>query len=82
VGRPAAACRRLGATLAKLGVEHAAHDLLDRYKQQAAAALRNAPNGGLKGLLRRLLGKIFYDIETMGCCLDAKPNAPAGETSS
>jgi hypothetical protein len=46
--------------------------LLECYKQQAIRSLRGLENANLKGLLRRIVGKIFDDIEPMGCCNDYK----------
>ena len=46
--------------------------LLECYKQRAIRSLRSLENANLKGLLRRLVGKIFADIEPMGCCNDYK----------
>ncbi len=46
--------------------------LLECYKQRAIRSLRGLENANLKGLLRRIVGKIFDDIEPMGCCNDYK----------
>jgi geranylgeranyl pyrophosphate synthase len=53
-----------------LDVESRARALLDDCKQQALAAIARLDAPALKALLRRLLGKIFYDVETMTCCID------------
>ncbi len=43
-------------------------DLLERYKEEAIQSLRELDNASLKGLLRRVLGKIFNDTEIKGWC--------------
>ncbi len=42
--------------------------LLESYKQQAIDALSNVNDMSVKGLLRRVVGKIFNDIEIKGWC--------------
>ena len=63
----------LGATLECLsacGVERRAADLLESYKSEAIAALSALHHAALKGLLRRVITKIFFDFDIMGCCND------------
>jgi len=48
------------------GPERRAERLLERYKDQAVRALRPLSNATLKGLLRRVVAKIFSDIERIG----------------
>ena len=43
-------------------------DLLERYKEEAIRSLGELENASLKGLLRRVLGKIFSDTEIKGWC--------------
>ncbi|MEI6715078.1 MAG: polyprenyl synthetase family protein [Verrucomicrobiota bacterium] len=43
-------------------------DLLERYKEEAIRSLGELENASLKGLLRRVLGKIFNDTEIKGWC--------------
>ena len=43
----------------ELGVEDAAAALLEAYKEQAIRSLPALQNASLKGLLRRVIGKIF-----------------------
>ena len=43
-------------------------DLLERYKEEAIRSLRDLDNANLKGLLRRVVGKIFNDTEIKGWC--------------
>lgn len=42
--------------------------MLETYKEEAIRCLRNLENSNLKGLLRRVLGKIFNDVEIKGWC--------------
>ena len=51
-------------------VEAAAWRLLEAYKSQAIGSLIALKNANLKGLLRRVIGKMFNDFEIMGCCDD------------
>ncbi len=55
-------------------VEASAWRLMEAYKSQAIASCIALKNAGLKGLLRRVIGKMFNDVEIMGCCDD--PSAP------
>jgi len=54
-------------------VELAAMRLMESYKAQAIGSLIALKNANLKGLLRRVMGKIFNDFEIMGCCNDHPP---------
>lgn len=57
--------------------------LLETYKEQATRALQDLDNANLKGLLRRVIGKIFNDLVIKGWChtfeeqngVDRKPAA-------
>jgi geranylgeranyl pyrophosphate synthase len=51
-------------------IEAAAWRLMEAYKSQAIASCIALKNAGLKGLLRRVIGKMFNDFEIMGCCDD------------
>jgi hypothetical protein len=42
--------------------------LLETYKEEAIRSLRELENPTLKGLLRRVIGKIFNDVEIKGWC--------------
>jgi len=52
----------------ELGAELRAKTLLETYKEEAIRCLRDLENPNLKGLLRRVLGKIFNDVEIKGWC--------------
>jgi len=57
---------RLRRVMAELGVDAAARRLLGQYKDRAVAALRPLDSANLKGLLRRVVGKVFRDFEMAG----------------
>jgi geranylgeranyl diphosphate synthase type II len=57
-------------------IEASAWRLMEAYKSQAIASLIALKNACLKGLLRRVIGKMFNDFEIMGCCDD--PHGPKG----
>ncbi|MEM9399679.1 MAG: polyprenyl synthetase family protein [Verrucomicrobiota bacterium] len=42
--------------------------LLENYKEAAIRSLQELENANLKGLLRRIMGKIFNDLEIKGWC--------------
>ncbi|MGV3531275.1 MAG: polyprenyl synthetase family protein [Chthoniobacteraceae bacterium] len=52
----------------ELGADARCKDLLERYKEEAVRSLRELENPNLKGLLRRIIGKIFNDAEIKGWC--------------
>ncbi|MCS1410124.1 MAG: All-trans-nonaprenyl-diphosphate synthase (geranyl-diphosphate specific) [Verrucomicrobia subdivision 3 bacterium] len=52
----------------KLGAVKRAEGLLESYKEEAIRSLRGLENASLKGLLRRVIGKIFNDTEIKGWC--------------
>ena len=51
-----------------LGAVERCTDLLERYKEEAIQSLRDLESPSLKGLLRRVIGKIFNDTEIKGWC--------------
>ena len=63
---------KIASIFAKLKVEQAAINLMESHKSRAIGALGRLKNAALKGLLRRVVGKIFDDIEVMGCCNEYK----------
>ena len=52
----------------ELGADHRARALLETYKEEAIRCLRDLDSPNLKGLLRRVIGKIFNDVEIKGWC--------------
>src|SRR5262245_47819398 len=53
---------------AELKADDRARVLLETYKEEAIRSLRELENPNLKGLLRRVIGKIFNDTEIKGWC--------------
>jgi geranylgeranyl pyrophosphate synthase len=58
----------LRAILRERGVLEKAEELLEAYKEQAVRSLRFLSNATLKGLLRRVVGKIFGERLIEGYC--------------
>jgi geranylgeranyl diphosphate synthase, type II len=50
--------------------------LLETYKEEAIRSLRDLENPNLKGLLRRVIGKIFNDVEIKGWCKEHQAEQP------
>ena len=71
-----AIAHQYGKALADARTFDRGQQLLEYHKQRAIRSLRSLENANLKGLLRRVVGKIFNDIEPMGCCNDYR----AGDT--
>jgi geranylgeranyl diphosphate synthase type II len=65
------------ATLGGLHVEDRARALLEAYKEQAIRTLPALQNASLKGLLRRVVGKIFR-VEIKGWCSEFETRDAAG----
>jgi geranylgeranyl pyrophosphate synthase len=79
---PRPGAKAVEVVLAELKVERLASDLMESYKARAIGSLYHLRNSDLKGLLRRVIGKIFNDFEVMGCCNDRKAgHAQGGESS-
>ncbi|MBI1371627.1 MAG: DUF116 domain-containing protein [Phycisphaera sp.] len=71
--------KRLHAIIAEKKIDEHAADLLTAYKEQAIRALRQLEHATLKGLLRRVMTKIFDDLEIKGWCKEHEA-AHAGDT--
>jgi hypothetical protein len=69
---------QIEALYAELGADQRAHTLLETYKEEAIRCLRDLENPNLKGLLRRVLGKIFNEVEIKGWCKEEQANRLAG----
>src|SRR5262245_12015951 len=63
--------------LRELGVDERARALLEAYKEQAVRTLPALQSASLKGLLRRVVGKIFR-IEIKGWCSEFETRDAAG----
>jgi geranylgeranyl pyrophosphate synthase len=59
----------------ELHADERARVLLETYKEEAIRCLRDLENPNLKGLLRRVVGKIFNDVEIKGWCKEHQENA-------
>lgn len=60
--------RQIEALYLELKADERATSLLETYKEEAVRSLRDLENANLKGLLRRVIGKIFNDTEIKGWC--------------
>jgi geranylgeranyl pyrophosphate synthase len=73
---------RLRETLDRIGVADRCRGLLDAYKEEAVRALAALENASLKGLLRRVVSKIFT-VEVRGWCSEFEArNAPGSAASA
>ena len=72
---------QIEALYTELKADERARTLLETYKEEAIRSLRQLENANLKGLLRRVIGKIFNDTEIKGWCKEfeekTRRNAPA-----
>ena len=59
------------------GVEDRARAMLEAYKEEAIRTLPALQNASLKGLLRRVIGKIFR-VEIQGWCSEFATRDAAG----
>jgi geranylgeranyl diphosphate synthase type II len=59
---------QIEALYTELHADDRARTLLETYKEEAIRCLGDLENPNLKGLLRRVLGKIFNDVEIKGWC--------------
>jgi geranylgeranyl pyrophosphate synthase len=64
--------------LAALKVQERCGSLLQGYKEQAIRSLAEVEHASLKGLLRRVVGKIFNDLEVKGWCSEFEARNAAG----
>jgi geranylgeranyl diphosphate synthase type II len=75
--------RHLERIFAELKVEQTARQMLASYKQEAIRSLQPLDNADLKGLLRRILGRIFNDIGVKDPFSDFQaPHAPGRQASA
>jgi len=56
--------------------------LLESYKQEAIRSLRDVPSANLKGLLRRVVGRIFNHAEIKGWCHEFQARNAASRATS
>jgi geranylgeranyl diphosphate synthase, type II len=68
-------------TLAALEVGDRCQGLLQGYKEEAIRSLSAIEHPSLKGLLRRVVGKIFNDLEVKGWCSEFEARNAAGRAA-
>jgi geranylgeranyl pyrophosphate synthase len=69
------------ALLREFEAERRSQELLEAFKDEAIRSLRAVESPNVKGLLRRLVGKIFEELKIEGWCREQQArNAPSGET--
>lgn len=59
---------RLEALIHEVKADERARTLLETYKEEAIRSLQDVDDANLKGLLRRVVGKIFNDTQIKGWC--------------
>jgi len=74
--------QQIEALYGDLQVTDRVRTLLETYKEEGIRCLRDLENLNLKGLLRRIIGKIFNDVEIKGWCKEQEQtNAALRENS-
>jgi geranylgeranyl pyrophosphate synthase len=76
---------RVEALYRELKADERCEHLLDSYKEEAIRSLAALEHPSLKGLLRRVVGKIFNDVEIKGWCKEQEQRNAANrpvETAS
>ncbi len=73
---------RVNEIYCELGVQTRAQTLLETYKEEAIRCLSELDKASLKGLLRRIVGKIFSDVEIKGWCKEHEPGNAAVEPAT
>ena len=71
----------LNRLLVRLGVLQKVDELLEAYKEEAIRSLRFLSNPTLKGLLRRVVGKIFGERLIEGYCSEFEARNAAGRAA-
>jgi geranylgeranyl pyrophosphate synthase len=78
---PVEPAEALRARLLALGADDRCRRLLESYKEEAIRSLAALDEPTLKGLLRRIVGKIFNDIELKGWCREFEARNAAGRAA-
>jgi geranylgeranyl diphosphate synthase, type II len=73
----APAIARARTLITEVGADERCRGLLDSYKEEAIRSLADLENASLKGLLRRVIGKIF-NLEVKGWCSEFEARNAAG----
>jgi len=66
----------------ELHADERCRTLLENYKEEAIRTLRDVDSPNLKGLLRRVIGKIFNDTEIKGWCKEFEDKNLAGTSTA
>lgn len=74
---PGPGADEIEALLGELKADERARTLLETYKEAAIRSLRDLDNPNLKGLLRRVIGRIFNSAEIQGWCKEFEPGRRA-----
>jgi len=83
IGKPGSASRmEVDALLGDWGVAQKARDLADAYEQAAVESLHELTNPSVKGLLRRVVGKIFGSNLSEGYCSEFEARNAASRAAS
>lgn len=83
LGTPSVAdVKKVESMFKELGVTERAEYLLESYKEQAIRTLQELNNPSLKGLLRRVIGKIFNDLQIKGWCNEFEARNAASRAAS
>ena len=79
---PAADPSGIVALCRELGAEARCRHLLESFKEEAIRALADLEHPGLKGLLRRVVGKIFNDVQIQGWCKEQEQKNAAARAAA
>jgi len=63
---------RVSEIFTRLRVKAVAMEMLESYKRKAISCLEPLENAAFKALLRRVISKVFNEIDIMKCCRDYK----------
>jgi geranylgeranyl pyrophosphate synthase len=61
-----------------LEINKSVRDLMKQTKTRAIDTMMQLNNPALKGLLRRVISRIFGDLDLMGCCNDSQTGHDSG----
>ena len=78
LGREQVDPQRISNVIADAGITTRATEWLDAYKEEAIRSLRTLEHATLKGLLRRVMSKIFNDLQIKGWCSEFEAAHAAG----
>ncbi len=74
--------KQIEAIYIELKADERARTLLESYKEEAIRSLREVSSANLKGLLRRVIGKIFNETEIKGWCKEFETKNAASRVAS